>query len=127
MDAVFVSKNENADLSVMEGSDLDREESDLLGIMARAIFGYGTAGDEGIEEGLHAAGEGVFGLSDDDLFEIADKIPIGSSALFVLLEHVWALGLREAVASSEGRVVAHGLIDIARLLAIGVDSTDSVL
>ncbi len=126
IDAVFVSKDDQGDLLVLEGSDLVPEEVEFIGVMAGALFGYGAAGTAGIEagmeEGLEASDHGVFGLDDDDLLEIADRIPVGSSALFLLLEHVWALGVKDAVESSQGTVVANGFITPATLVAMGANA-----
>ena len=130
VDAVFVAKDEHADLLVLEGSDLEQDEAAFLGLMAKALFGYGAAGDAGIDAGIQAALEeserGVFGLDEDDMLEIADRIPLGSSALFVLLEHVWAKGLRESVANSQGTVVANGWITPSTLVAIGANADVSI-
>ena len=130
VDAVFVSKDEHGDLAVLEGSDLEADEVELLGIMARAFFGYGAAGEEGleaaVESGLESTGRDVFGLDEDDLLEIADSIPAGSSALFILLEHSWAIGLREAVVNSQGNVVANGWITPETLMAMGAETADDI-
>ena len=131
LDAVFVSKDQQGDLMVLEGSDLNHEEAELLGFMAGAFFGYGAAGTAGIapgaDAGLAASEKGAFGLSEDDLLEIADMIPTGSAAVFVLLEHLWARGLREAVENSEGTVVANGWITPATLVAMGANAAGSAL
>ena len=130
VDAVFVSKDEHGDLAVLEGSDLETDEVELLGIMARAFFGYGAAGEEGleaaVESGLESSGRDIFGLDEDDLLEIADSIPAGSSALFILLEHAWAIGLREAVVNSQGNVVANGWITPETLMAMGAETADHI-
>jgi uncharacterized membrane protein len=131
VDAVFVSKDEHADIAVLEGSDLEQDEVELLGILARAFFGYGVAGVPGMEAafeaGMEESGRDVFGLNEDDLLEIADSIPTGSAALFILLEHVWAHGLREAVESSLGTVIANGWITPETLAAMGAETADSDL
>lgn len=122
-DAVFVSKDEQGDLLVLEGSDLAQEEVELYGVLAGALFGYGVAGTAGLEAGmdagLAASDHGVFGLDDDDLLEIADRIPVGSSALFLLLEHVWALGIKAAVEDNHGTVTANGWITPETLISMG--------
>jgi uncharacterized membrane protein len=127
LDVAYVSKNDQSDLLVLEGTDLEQEEEEFLGIMEGAFFGYGAAGDAGVEagmeEGLVASENGVFGLSEDDLLEIADRIPIGSSALFLLIEHLWALGLKDAAESSQGTVVANGFITPETLVRMGANAT----
>jgi len=122
-DAIYISKDDQGDLLILEGSDLEQEEVELYGVLAGAFFGYGAAGTAGMEAGIEAGMEtsdhGVFGLGDDDLLEIADRIPVGSSALFMLLEHVWALGIKDAVENNQGTVVANGWITPATLASMG--------
>ena len=105
VDAVFVSKDEHGDLNEIRASDLSEDEAVLLGTLSGALFGYGAAGEEGAvlgaELGGLAAEQGEFGLSADDIDAIADLIPRGSAAAFILLEHLWAIGLKEALAERE--------------------------
>jgi uncharacterized membrane protein len=123
VDAVFVSKDEHGELNEIRATDLSGEEAVLLGTLAGALFGYGAAGDEGVEIGAElgmlAAEDGEFGLDSDDIDQIADLIPRGASAAFILLEHLWAIGLKEAVGNANGAVIAHGWITPATLFARG--------
>jgi uncharacterized membrane protein len=123
VDAVFVSKDEHGDLIEIRATDLSREEVVLLGTLAGALFGYGAAGEEGLEIGAElgmlAAEEGEFGLDSDDIDQIADLIPRGTAAAFILLEHLWAIGVKEAVINANGAVIAHGWITPATLIAKG--------
>ena len=126
VDAVFIAKDEHGDLNEIEASDLSEDEAVLLGTLAGALFGYGAAGEEGIELGAElgglAAEGGEFGLDRDDIDEIADLIPRGSAAAFILLEHLWAIGLKEALQNSNGAVIAHGWVTPATLIAMGEEA-----
>jgi uncharacterized membrane protein len=128
VDAIFVSKDEHGDLIEIRASDLSQDEAILLGILSGALFGYGAAGEEGIELGAElgglAAEGGEFGLDEDQIDEIADLIPRGTAAAFILLEHLWAIGLKEAVRNDNGVVIAHGLITPATLIAMGREFAD---
>jgi uncharacterized membrane protein len=128
VDAVFVSKDEHGDLIEIRATDLSREEVVLLGTLAGALFGYGAAGEEGLEIGAElgmlAAEEGEFGLDSDDIDQIADLIPRGTAAAFILLEHLWAIGLKEAVINANGAVIAHGWITPATLIAKGEEMAE---
>ncbi len=131
VDAIFISKDEHSELAMLQGSDLDEEEAAFMGMMAGAFFGYGAGGEAGIEigaeAGLAASSEGIFGMSESDLFEVADRIPAGSAALFLLLEHVWAHGLRESLATSQGTMIAQGWITPESLVSLGATSADATL
>jgi uncharacterized protein YxjI len=76
-----------------------------------------TRGSRPGSAGLVASEYSVFGLDEDDLFAVADAIPTGSVALFLLLEHVWAKGLRESVENGQDTVVANGWITPTALMA----------
>ena len=47
------------------------------------------------------------------------SIPRGSAAAFILLEHLWAVGLKKALQNSNGVVIAHGWVTPATLIAMG--------
>jgi uncharacterized membrane protein len=127
VDAAWVAKDEHGELTEIRVSDISEEEAVLLGTLAGALFGYGAAGEAGAElgaeiGGLAAAETGEFGLDQDDLDAIADLIPRGTSAAFLLLEHLWAVGLKEAVRNADGAVLAHGWITPATLIAMGEEA-----
>jgi uncharacterized membrane protein len=123
VDAILVSKDEHGDLNEIRASDITKDEAILLGTLEGALFGYGAGGEEGMELGAEigmlAAEEGEFGLDSDDIDQIADLIPRGSAAALILLEHLWAIGLKEAVGNANGTVIAHGWITPATLIARG--------
>jgi len=123
VDAVFVAKDEHDDLNAIKVSDLSQDEAVLLGTIAGALIGYGAIGEEGIDRGAEigalSSEEGLFGLSTDDIDEIADRIPRGKAATFILLEHLWAIGLKEAIRNADGAVIAQGWITPETLVAMG--------
>jgi uncharacterized membrane protein len=123
VDAVFVSKDENDNLNAIKATDIDHNEAVLLGTIAGALFGFGALGEEGIDLGAEvgrlSAENGVFGLSSDDIDEIADRIPRGTAAAFILLEHLWAIDLKETVRLADGEVIAQGWITPTTLIAMG--------
>jgi uncharacterized membrane protein len=126
VDAVWVSKRENGDLEEIRASDFSPDEAVLLGTLAGALFGYGAVGDAGIElgaeAGMFASADGEFILDRDDIDRIADLIPRSTSAAFILLEHLWAIGLKEAVINENGAVIAHGWITPASLIEMGEEA-----
>ncbi len=123
LDAVFIAKDEHENLNAIKVTDLDEDETILLGAIAGALVGYGAIGDEGIERGAEigrlSSEDGIFGLSSDDLDEIADRIPRGTAATFLLLEHLWAIGLKEAIRNADGAVIGQGWITPETLIEVG--------
>ena len=53
-----------------------------------------------------------------------EEIPNGSAAALVLLEHHWAVGLRDAVARAGGYRVSDGFISPLDLIAVGLVSAE---
>ncbi len=123
VDAVFVSKDEHGELNAIKITDLSAEETILLGAIASALFGIGVSGEEAIERGakigMLLAEDGLFGLSSDDIDEIADRIPRGTAATFILLEHLWAIDLKDAMQNADGGVIAQGWVTPTTLVSIG--------
>jgi uncharacterized membrane protein len=85
LDLVFVKKDDDGTVDCFEFDQLDE-----LG-----DFGAldGDAGDV---------------LSDDDVLALADDIPPGSSALFIVWEDLWAADLGRAVRNAGGEVLIGG-------------------
>ena len=110
VDLLLVSKAEDGTISAIETSDLSSDEHTELGAIAGALIGLGAAGMEGAEAGAlagaEAAAEGESVLQ-DEVWYVADAIPPGSRAAVAILEHRWAIGLREALL----RAGAQGLVD----------------
>ena len=128
IDGVFASKDADGNLVAIDASDLGDEELALLGTLARALFGYGVAGEEGAEigaeSGLLAAEDGSFGLTAEDLEGIAEDVPADSAVLFLLIEHQWALGVKDAVLAANGIVIANGFITPATLVEAGASAAE---
>jgi uncharacterized membrane protein len=123
VDAVYAAKDEHGDLTQIQVTDFSKEEMALFGTLAGALFGYGEAGEEGAVLGAvlgeMAAESREIGLDSDDMDEIADRIPRGTSVAFILLEHLWAIGLKESLRNTHGAVIASGWLTPATLIALG--------
>jgi hypothetical protein len=55
---------------------------------------------------------------------VIEEIPNGSAAALILLEHHWAVPLRDAVARAGGYRIADGMISPYDLLAVGLASAE---
>jgi uncharacterized membrane protein len=110
VDVLVVVKQEDGTVTAVETSDLSKEESTELGALAGALIGLGAAGEEGAELGALAGAEAAQSggsLLQDEVWYVADAIPPGSRAAIAILEHRWAIPLRDALE----RAGAHGLAD----------------
>ena len=105
IDLLMVRKDALGNVMVMTASDLDWDEAVSFGSYAGALAGYAAAGPGGIEAGAMAgAAELADGhlFNEDDVFRVTQSLPNNMSAALVLLEHLWAKPLLEAVTRAEG-------------------------
>jgi hypothetical protein len=83
----------------------------------------GVAGEEGAEAGAEMGAEapedGVDVLHEEDVLDVVDQIPNDSAAAILLVEHRWAIPLRDAVYRAGGVPVADAFIHPLDLVAVG--------
>jgi uncharacterized membrane protein len=124
IDLLVVRKDEAGRVMVMTSSDLDWEEATAFGSYVGALAGYGAAGPEGVERGAMAgAAELADGhlFNESDTFRVTQSLPNNMSAALVLIEHLWAKELREAVERAGGRELSNEWIRPEELLTAGHD------
>jgi hypothetical protein len=92
-----------------------------LGAVAGALFGFETDGD-GHRSATDASRESqTYGLSRDDLESVARTFRPGAAVGVLLIEHVWARGLKSAIRDAGGVPVAEGFITDETLAAVADD------
>jgi uncharacterized membrane protein len=129
VDLLFVSKDESGEVTALETSDLTKDEAMEFGATVGALIGFGAAGEQGAVEG---AVEGAAALEDgrvfdeDEVWYVTDSIPNGSSAAIALLEHRWALPLRDAVQRSGGALLDESWVHPLDLVAVGLAAAEEV-
>jgi len=122
LDALVVRKAEDGEITAVQVSDLTSDEAMELGAIAGALIGLG---DGDVEAGAVAGAlEGSDGhvIPDEDMWFVADTIPAGSAAAVVLLEHLWAIPLRDAIVDAGGIALADQWIHPADLVAVGLEA-----
>lgn len=128
IDGIVVYKDPDGDVVVYERSDLSIEDAQELGAYAGALIGLGLGGEEGAEVGAEvgaeAAEEGFELLDEDDLTDLIEDLPNDSAAAVVLLEHRWAIPLRQAVRDAGGVTLADEWVHPLDLVAVGLMATE---
>lgn len=122
VDLLAVRKTEDGVIEALQRSDLEPDEALAFGVAVGALIGLGADGAEGMELGavwgLRELADGhVF--DDEDKWSIAEAIPPGSGAIVALVEHTWAIPVREAVRRAGGTGVVGRWISDADLIRIG--------
>ena len=130
IDSLVVYKDAAGELEVEHLSNLTRDEAIEVGTKIGALIGLGIAGEEGMEAGAEAGAEatadGVNFFSDEDAWDVLDDIPNDSAAALILIEHHWAVPLRDAVARAGGFRISDGFISPVDLVAIGLLASEDV-
>jgi uncharacterized membrane protein len=126
IDALAVHKDAEGEIEVAHLSNLTLEEATELGSKVGALIGLGIEGEEGMvagaEAGAEAAseGNGVHVFTDDEAWDVLEDIPDDSAAALILLEHHWAVPLRDAIARAGGFRLSDGFISPLDLIEIGL-------
>lgn len=110
LDFVFLHRDESTGTLVRmdyDGPDRDGKVTLLL---------------EGAQEHGGDAPDGIadaFRLTSDDVRDVADALDPGTSASFIIFEHVWARGLKQAILETDGVPFAEGFLTPEAVAAIG--------
>src|SRR3954463_10895444 len=128
IDALAVHKDAAGEIEVVHLSTLSKDEAIELGSVVGALVGLGIEGDEGMhtgaEAGAEAAADGVSVFSDGEAWDVIEEIPNDSAAALILLEHHWAVPLRDAIARVGGFRISDGFVSPLDLVDIGLLSSE---
>ena len=129
IDLLLVRKNDDGEIEAIQQSDLSQEEAERFGAIVGALVGFGEGGEEGAERGAIA---GAAELEDGHVFDdqavwyLGDAIPEGTAAAVALLEHRWAIPLRDMIAKAGGVTLADEWVHAADLMAVGLIRAEKV-
>jgi uncharacterized membrane protein len=128
IDALAVHKDADGEIEVAHLSNLSKDEAIELGSKVGALIGLGIEGEEGMaagaEAGAEAAADGVNVFSDEEAWDVIEEIPNDSAAALLLIEHHWAVPLRDAIARAGGHRISDGFISPLDLVEIGLLSSE---
>jgi len=128
IDALAVYKDAVGEIEVAHLSNLTKDEAIELGSKVGALVGLGIEGEEGMhasaEAGAEAAADGISVFSDEEAWDVVEDIPNDSAAALLLIEHHWAVPLRDAIARAGGRRISDGFISPLDLVEIGLVSAE---
>jgi uncharacterized membrane protein len=119
IDLLFVTKRDG-EVESARASDLSQEEAEDFGAIVGALLGVGAGKDmeESMAAGAEALEDGHM-IGDDEVWYLGDALPEGTSAAVVLIEHTWAIPLRDKLMAADGVVIADEWIHPADLMAVG--------
>jgi uncharacterized membrane protein len=124
IDALAVHKDADGEIEIEHLSNLSRDQAIELGSKVGALIGLGVEGEAGFEVGAEAGAEaatdGIHVFTDEEAWDVLEDIPNDSAAALILIEHHWAVGLRDAVMRAGGVRLGDGFISPFDLVAIGL-------
>ena len=128
IDSLAVYKDADGEVEVGHLSNLSEEEARELGSKVGALIGLGIEGDKGLEAGAvagaEAAEDGIEVFSEEEAWDVVEEIPNDSAAALLLIEHHWAVPLRDAIARANGYRIGDGFISPLDLVEIGLMSAE---
>jgi uncharacterized membrane protein len=126
IDLMVVRKDAEGRVMTMTASDLDWEEATSFGSYIGALAGLKAAGADGLEPGsIAGAAELADGhvFDENDAFRVTQSLPNNMSAALVLIEHVWARSLLDAIERAGGQELGNDWIRADELLTLTDEAT----
>jgi uncharacterized membrane protein len=128
IDALAVYKDAEGEVTILHASNLTQDESVELGAKVGALIGLGVEGAEGAAAGAELGAamteDGVKFFDEEQAWDVVGDIPNNSAAALLLIEHHWAVPLRDAVYRAGGFPVSNGFISPLDLVAVGLISAE---
>lgn len=127
VDGLAVQKTESGKLIVLQASDLTSEENKRYGAVIGGLIGIGTGDAEVAQKTSDYVAEQFnkrydYGLDAEDLRELADQMEVGDAAMILLIEHVWAQPLRNAMRDAGGMLLAQDFLSPELLIGVGQEA-----
>ena len=109
LDFVFLHRDEATGALVR----VDYEDAGGESRVTALLEGSGSNGGD-----VPIDGTGAFRLTQDDIRDVAEALDPGTSAGFIIFEHVWARGLKQAIVDTDGVPFAEGFLTPEAVAAI---------
>ena len=100
VDLIFVTKAADGSVVLQEMSELSEEESAISGAIPDDLIGL---------------------LTKEDIEQLTAQIPSDTSAVVILFEHTWVIGLTEAIRKGGGVVFNVGMVSHEALAQVSAE------
>jgi uncharacterized membrane protein len=118
IDVLLVKKDAEGLISTSQISGLSEEEAQELGVVVEALVGLGMS--TGDTTGAARLWSEEPGLSEEDMLDVLAEIPEDTAVAIALLEHRWAIPLREAIITAGGFPIIDAWLHPRDLVEIGL-------
>ena len=123
LDMLLIRKDAHGNIQQLPCGEIGEQERTFTGSVARGVLGLRTecvaSAKPAATYGILAVAEHEFGLDEEDLGAITRDIPNGDAAAIVLVEHLWAVRLKDAIDDAGCRLIAEGMLTSTVLSTLG--------
>ncbi len=112
VDLVLAVKTESGELVRMQAPGLDQKVLSRFDGVAERLVGLDGPTADAVDKAIDPAPSELRAFLDDEhTWSVVDVIPAGVMCIVALVEHRWAIPVRDAVQQSGGEVLADAWID----------------
>lgn len=127
IDLLHIIKHSDGRIASKQASDLEAEEQRAFGGLVKGLIELAAQDmahttPEQAADLIHTEGQ-TFGLSESEIQQVAEQLPNGSAAIFIIFEHLWARSVKYAMQQAGGTVLAQGLISPETLTQVANELT----
>jgi uncharacterized membrane protein len=120
IDILVVHKDAEGAVTTRQISDLSENEKQELGELVKALIGLGELAGGDAEGAAQLWSQEQAGLSEEDLVDVLAEIPPDTAVAIALLEHRWAIPLREAIVAAGGFPILDTWVHPRDLVEVGL-------
>jgi hypothetical protein len=120
IDILVVYKDAEGEIASLQESDLSEREARELGETVKALVGLGEAAGGDVEGASRLWSSEAGGFSEEDLVDVLAEIPADTAVAIALLEHRWAIPLREAIIAAGGFPILDTWVHPRDLVEVGL-------
>lgn len=121
IDILVANKDAAGEVETVQISDLSANEAQELGEVVKALIGLGeiAGGDPEGAAKIWSSDEQP-GLTEEDLLDVLAEIPPNTAVAIALLEHRWAIPMREAIVRAGGFPILDSWVHPRDLVEVGL-------
>ncbi len=121
IDILVANKDAAGEVETVQISDLSANETQELGEVVKALIGLGEiAGGDAEGAARMWSSDEQPGLSEEDLLDVLAEIPPDTAVAIALLEHRWAIPMREAIVRAGGFPILDTWVHPRDLVEVGL-------
>jgi uncharacterized membrane protein len=121
IDILVANKDAAGEVETVQISDLSADEAQEFGEVVKALVGLGEiAGGDAEGAARMWSGDEQTGLSEEDLLDVLAEIPPDTAVAIALLEHRWAIPMREAIVRAGGFPILDTWVHPRDLVEVGL-------